>query len=80
MQQGARALPTSLRPRSTSMTCSARSFSSASSSASSRASASGVRPRGRVPASGLIRRPVNEIYQDYDFPGYRVCQPYTPVH
>ena len=51
--RGERALPTSLRPRSTSMTCSAHSFSSASSSASSAASSSGVRPRRRVPASGL---------------------------
>mmetsp|Transcript_10236 Transcript_10236/g.35613 ORF Transcript_10236/g.35613 Transcript_10236/m.35613 type:complete len:321 (+) Transcript_10236:328-1290(+) len=44
--------PTSLRPRSTSMTCSARSFSSARSSDSSAASSSSVLPRGRVPASG----------------------------
>ena len=48
-----RTLPTSLRPRSTSITCSAHSFSSASRSASSSASASGVLPRRRVPASGL---------------------------
>jgi len=52
----ARALPTSLRPRSTSMTCSARSLPSASSSACSAASASGVSPRRRVPASGLRER------------------------
>ncbi len=44
--------PTSLRPRSTSMTCSARSLSLASSSASRRWSSSGARPRGRVPAIG----------------------------
>ena len=44
--------PTSLRPRSMSMTCSARSFGSARSSASRRASSSGVAPRGRVPAMG----------------------------
>ena len=41
-------------PRSTSMRCSARSFSSASSSASSAVSSSGVVPRRRVPASGRI--------------------------
>lgn len=50
---GVPTLPTSLRPRSTSMTCSAHSFSSASSSASSAESCSGVAPRRRVPASGL---------------------------
>ena len=52
--------PRSLRPRSTSITCSARSFGSASSSAASAASASGVPPRGRVPAIGCSsarRRP-----------------------
>ena len=52
----ARTLPTSLRPRSTSMTCSARSFSSLSSSLSSAASLSGVFPLRRVPASGLQTR------------------------
>ena len=36
------------------MTCSARSFGSASSSAASSASCSGVAPRGRVPAIGCI--------------------------
>ena len=46
--------PTSLRARSTSMTCSARSFGSASSSASSRRSSSSLAPRGRVPASGRL--------------------------
>src|SRR5438552_504743 len=44
--------PTSLRPRSTSMTCSAHSFSLARSSSSSWRSSSGPRPRGRVPAIG----------------------------
>ena len=44
--------PTSLRPRSISITCSARSFGSASSSAASASSSSGVLPRGRVPAIG----------------------------
>jgi len=44
--------PTSLRPRSTSITCSARSFSSASKSASSSLSSSSFAPRIRVPASG----------------------------
>ena len=46
--------PTSLRARSTSMTCSARSFGSARSSSSRRLSSSGVWPRGRVPASGRL--------------------------
>ena len=44
--------PTSLRPRSTSMTCSAFSFGSARSSASSAASSAASRPRRRVPAMG----------------------------
>ncbi len=44
--------PTSLRPRSTSMRCSARSFSLSRSSRSSSASRSGVAPRRRVPAIG----------------------------
>ena len=48
-------LPTSLRPRSTSITCSARSFSSARRSSSSARSSSLVAPRARVPASGLRR-------------------------
>ena len=46
--------PTSLRPRSSSIRCSARSLGSASSSASSALSSSGVAPRGRVPASGRM--------------------------
>ena len=46
--------PTSLRPRSSSIRCSARSFGSASSSASSAWSSSYVVPRRRVPASGRI--------------------------
>ena len=41
--------PTSLRPRSISIRCSARSFGSASSSLSSAASSSAVAPRRRVP-------------------------------
>ena len=51
--------PTSLRPRSTSITCSARSFASLSSSFSRRLSSAGSAPRRRVPASGLVstRRP-----------------------
>src|SRR5438552_4105764 len=44
--------PTSLRPRSTSMTCSARSFGSAFSSSSIWWSFASVAPRGRVPAIG----------------------------
>ena len=44
--------PTSLRPRSISIRCSARSFGSASSSAASRSSSAAVSPRGRVPAIG----------------------------
>ena len=46
--------PRSLRPRSTSIMCSARSFSSASSSASRRASSAASAPRGRVPAIGRV--------------------------
>src|SRR5437867_4249332 len=46
--------PMSLRARSTSMTCSARSLGSASNSFSSAESSSGVRPRRRVPAMGRI--------------------------
>ncbi len=55
--------PRSLRPRSTSITCSARSFSSASSSAAIRRSSSAVPPRGRVPAIGRVatRRPATVI-------------------
>ena len=49
--------PRSLRTRSTSITCSARSFGSASSSAASAVSSSGVAPRGRVPAIGCMQRP-----------------------
>ena len=48
--------PRSLRPRSTSITCSAFSFSSPTSSRSSAASASGVAPRGRVPAIGQVEQ------------------------
>ena len=47
-------LPMSLRPKSTSMLCSASSFSSQSSSASRALSSSGVFPRGRVPARGNV--------------------------
>ncbi len=52
--------PRSLRPRSTSMTCSARSFSSARSPAASAVSSAGVAPRRRVPAMGRVdtSRPV----------------------
>jgi hypothetical protein len=46
--------PRSLRPRSTSITCSARSFSSASSSSAIRRSSSRPAPRGRVPAIGRV--------------------------
>ena len=46
--------PRSLRPRSTSITCSARSFSSASSSSAIALSSSTVAPRGRVPAIGRV--------------------------
>ena len=45
--------PISFRPRSMSMTCSARSFGSASSPSASSVSSSSVVPRGRVPARGL---------------------------
>ena len=44
--------PTSFRPRSTSMMCSARSLGSARSSFSSALSSSSVAPRRRVPAMG----------------------------
>ena len=44
--------PRSLRPRSTSITCSARSFSSPSIFVSSAASSASSRPRGCVPAIG----------------------------
>src|SRR3989304_4319698 len=44
--------PTSLRPRSTSITCSARSFGSASSSSASRWSSSSVAPRRRGAGRG----------------------------
>ncbi len=44
--------PTSLRPRSTSIRCSARSFSLLTSSCVMRASSSAERPRRRVPAIG----------------------------
>ena len=52
--------PRSLRPRSTSITCSARSFSSASRSAAISRSSSASPPRGRVPAIGRVEtlRPV----------------------
>ena len=46
--------PRSLRPRSTSITCSARSFSSASRSSAIALSSSSVAPRGRVPAIGRV--------------------------
>ena len=56
---GSHTFPKSLRPRSTSITCSARSFSSPSSSASFARSSAPVRPLGRVPAIGDVaaRRP-----------------------
>ena len=46
--------PTSLRPRSTSMMCSARSLGSASSSSARARSSASSPPRRRVPASGRI--------------------------
>ena len=46
--------PRSLRPRSTSITCSARSFSSASSPSAMCASSAASAPRGRVPAIGRV--------------------------
>ena len=46
--------PRSLRPRSTSITCSLRSLASASRSLASQTSSSSVSPRGRVPAIGCI--------------------------
>ena len=56
-RRGLATRPRSFRPRSTSMTCSARSLTSASSSASSRASSAGSAPRGRVPAMGRTSGP-----------------------
>src|ERR671938_264604 len=52
--------PRSLRPRSTSMTCSARSFSSASRSAAILTSSSIVAPRGRVPDLEVLE--VEEVH------------------
>src|SRR5205085_2519040 len=49
--------PTSFRPRSTSMTCSARSLSLARSSSSRAWSSSPLRPRRRVPAIGRTSTP-----------------------
>ncbi len=46
--------PRSFLPRSTSMLCSARSFSSDRSSSSSLLSSASSLPRGRVPASGKV--------------------------
>ena len=46
--------PTSLRPRSSSIRCSARSLGSASSSSASAGPRAGVAPRRRVPAIGRI--------------------------
>ena len=46
--------PRSLRPRSTSITCSARSFGSRWSCSASSWSSAGVAPRGRVPAIGCV--------------------------
>ena len=46
--------PRSLRPRSTSITCSARSFGSRWSSSASSASSLASTPRGRVPAMGWV--------------------------
>ena len=58
--------PTSLRPRSSSIRCSARSFGSASSSASSALSSCGVAPRGRVPAMRADRHgAVARLDQDF---------------
>mmetsp|Transcript_18166 Transcript_18166/g.44565 ORF Transcript_18166/g.44565 Transcript_18166/m.44565 type:complete len:221 (+) Transcript_18166:290-952(+) len=51
---GAATLPTSFRPRSTSMMCSARSFSFARSSFASASSCSLVLPLLRVPAMGWV--------------------------
>src|SRR5438105_4985622 len=54
--------PTSLRPRSTSIVCSARSFGSARSSCSRRRSSSCVAPRRR--AQGMREAPQRESLQD----------------
>ena len=51
---GTHTRPRSLRPRSTSITCSARSLGSSSSSVSSSASSAGSAPRGLEPAIGCV--------------------------
>ena len=53
-EAGTHTLTRSLRDRSTSMMCSARSFGSASTSSASTLSSSGVRPRGLDPAIGNV--------------------------
>ena len=59
---GAQTRPRSLRPRSTSIRCSARSLGSASSSSASAWSSCGVAPRCRVPAMGwTIARPSSTL-------------------
>ena len=61
---GTQTRPRSLRARSTSIRCSARSFVSASSSSASAASSAAVAPRGRVPAIGCVMtRPVADLDQ-----------------
>ena len=52
IEPGAHTRERSLRARSTSITCSARSLSDAISSASMASSSAASRPRGRVPAIG----------------------------
>ena len=66
--------PMSLRPRSTSITCSARSFSLAFSSSASRRSSSTLAPRGRVPAMGCVstRRPSTRTSISGDAPTIEV--------
>src|SRR5437763_1817036 len=54
--------PTSLRPRSTSMTCSARSFGSATSSSAIWRSRASVAPPGRGPARAVEGRGIALVY------------------
>ncbi len=61
-EPGSQTRPRSLRPRSTSMRCSARSLGSASSSSARAWSSCGVAPRQRVPAMGwTMARPSSTL-------------------
>ena len=70
-------LERSLRDRSTSIRCSARSFSSASSSSARALSASTVLPRGREPAMGWVMTssPVTVTSASGEEPTIEYCRP-----